>query len=70
MGLFNWIMLGVTAVVGGAALLCLALFIALDIEIWIRRARTLRRGTYLAMLLWFNVDVWGRVVWTLVHWVS
>jgi len=68
MTVFRWIMgvlLGLTA--GGSAL-CFALFMAFDINVWIERARSLRRGAYLAMLFWFNVEVWGRVVYTLVHW--
>jgi hypothetical protein len=36
--------------------------------VWIQRARTLRRGLYLALLLWFNLEIWGRVVWTIVTW--
>ena len=34
----------------------------------LERARSLRRGTYLACLTWFNVEVWGRVIWTIIHW--
>jgi hypothetical protein len=44
------------------------LFITLDIDVWILRARSFRRGTYLACLTWFNVEVWGRVIWTIIHW--
>jgi len=68
MTIFRWIMgvlLGLTA---GGAVLCFALFMAFDINVWIERARSLRRGAYLAMLFWFNVEVWGRVVYTLIHW--
>jgi hypothetical protein len=49
-------------------LLSLVLFLAFDIQLWLERARTLRRGTYLALLLWFNIEVWGRVIWTIIHW--
>jgi hypothetical protein len=41
---------------------------AFDINVWLERARTFRRGTYLACLLWFNVEVWGRVILTIIHW--
>ena len=68
MSVFNWIMLVLSATLGSASASCFALFIALDNDLWIRRARSLRRGTAMALLLWFNVEVWGRVVWTLVHW--
>ena len=70
MGKFNWIMLSLAVALGAAALLSMALFLALDIKVWLTRARRLRHATYLVLLLWFNVEVWGRVVWTLVHWSS
>jgi hypothetical protein len=44
------------------------LFLAFDIPRWLERARSLRRGTYLVLLLWFNIEVWGRVIWTIIHW--
>jgi hypothetical protein len=48
--------------------LCFVLFMMFDINVWLDRARSLRRGAYLAALFWFNIEVWGRVVYTLVHW--
>jgi hypothetical protein len=48
--------------------LSFVLFMAFDIDVWLQRARAFRRWTTMAALLWFNVEVWGRVVWTLVHW--
>ena len=27
-----------------------------------------RRGAYMALLFWFNVEVWGRVIMTIIHW--
>jgi hypothetical protein len=68
MTVFRWIMAVLLAFTGGGAVLCFVLFMAFDIEVWIARARSLRRGAYLVMLFWFNVEVWGRVVLTLVHW--
>jgi hypothetical protein len=68
MTVFRWIIGIVSALLGGGAVLCFVLFMMFDIEIWIQRARTLRRGTSMALLLWFNVEVWGRVIWTIVHW--
>jgi len=68
MTIFRWIMGVITLLTAGGAVLCFALFMAFDIEVWIQRARTLRRGAYMAMLFWFNVEVWGRVVITMVNW--
>ena len=66
--IFRWIMGALLALTAGGAVLCFVLFMAFDINVWLDRARSLRRGAYLAMLFWFNVEIWGRVVWTLIHW--
>ena len=68
MTIFRWIIGVIAALLASGALISFALFIAFDIDVWLKRARTLRRGVYMALLLWFNVEVWGRVVWTLVTW--
>lgn len=68
MTVFRWIMGVLFALTGGGAVLCFVLFMAFDIEVWIARARSLRRGAYLVALFWFNIEVWGRVVYTLIHW--
>ena len=68
MTVFRWIFGVLSALLAAGALGSLVLFLAFDIQVWLERARTLRRGTYLALLLWFNVEVWGRVIWTIVHW--
>ena len=65
MTIFRWIMGVLFAITAGGSVLC---FVLLDIDVWIERARSLRRGAYMAALFWFNVEVWGRVVYTLVHW--
>lgn len=66
--IFRWIMGVLLALTAGGAALCFVIFMAFDINVWLDRARSLRRGAYLAMLFWFNVEIWGRVVWTLIHW--
>ena len=68
MTIFRWIVGVLAALLATGALLSLALFLAFDIEVWLKRARTLRHGVYMALLLWFNVEVWGRVLGTLIHW--
>lgn len=68
MTIFRWIMGVLFAVLAGGSALCFVLFMVFDINVWIERARSLRRGAYLTGLLWFNVEVWGRVVYTLIHW--
>ena len=68
MTVFRWIIGVLSGLLAAGSVLSLVLFLAFDIQLWLERARTLRRGTYMAALLWFNVEVWGRVVWTLIHW--
>ena len=66
--IFRWIIGVLSALLVGGSVLSFVLFMALDINVWLERARALRRGAYMALLFWFNVEVWGRVVWTLIHW--
>jgi len=68
MTIFRWIMGVLFAITAGGSVLCFVLFMMLDIDVWIERARSLRRGAYMAALFWFNVEVWGRVVHTIVTW--
>ncbi len=68
MTIFRWIIGMISALLLGGSVLSFVLFMALDINVWIERARSLRRGAYTALLFWFNVEVWGRVIWTIVHW--
>jgi hypothetical protein len=68
MVVFSWVMFVISALLGASSLGSFLLFIFLDINAWLDRARSLRRGLYMALLLWFNVFVWGRVVMTLIHW--
>jgi hypothetical protein len=68
MVIFSWIMFGLSVFFAVASLGCFLVFIALDISVFLDRARALRRGLYMCLLLWFNVWVWGRVLMTLIHW--
>ena len=68
MTIFRWIIGVIAALMATGSVLSFVLFMAFDIKAWLTRARSLRRGTYLACLLWFNVEVWGRVIVTIIHW--
>ena len=68
MTVFRWFIGVFTAIVAAGALLSFLIFILADVRVWIERARRFRHWTWLAMLLWFNVEVWGRVVYTIIHW--
>ena len=68
MTVFRWIIGVISALLCGGALLSFVLFMAFDINIWLERARSFRRGAYMALLFWFNVEVWGRVIMTIIRW--
>ena len=68
MTVFRWIIGVIAAVLAAGSLLSFAVFISSGIDVWVDRARSLRRGTSAALLLWFNVEVWGSVVMTIIRW--
>ena len=68
MTVFRWIIGVVFGLLALGSAISLVLFLAFDIQLWLERARSLRRGACLALLLWFNVEVWGQVLWTLIRW--
>jgi len=68
MTVFRWIIGVIAAVLAAGSLLSFVVFISTGIDMWVERARSLRRGTSAALLLWFNVEVWGSVVMTIIHW--
>ena len=68
MTIFRWIIGVISAITAGGALLSFVLFMAFDIPVWLERARVFRRLMVTALLLWFNIEVWGRVIWTIIHW--
>lgn len=68
MTVFRWIIGVLSALLASGSLLSFVLFMAFDINVWLERARSLRRLTFTVLLFWFNIEVWGRVVWTLIHW--
>lgn len=70
MTVFRWIMGVLTGFLAAGAVLTFLLFILRDVSDWLVLARRFRRWTWAAFLFWFNVEVWGRVVYTLVHWNS
>ena len=68
MTVFRWIMFVITGGLFTGTVVSFVLFIMVDVEVWIERARTLRRLASAAALFWFNVEVWGRVLRTLWYW--
>jgi hypothetical protein len=68
MTIFRWIIGVIAGLLAAGAAISFVIFILADFDLWLKRARKLRHLTWVALLFWFNVEVWGRVVWVLVHW--
>jgi hypothetical protein len=68
MTVFRWIVGVVWALLLSGAAISFAINILADIPEWLRRARALGRLAWAATLFWFNVEIWGRVIYVLVSW--
>ncbi len=68
MVVFRWIVGVLLALFALGAAASFTIFIVYDLQHWLERARRLRRFAWLMVLLWFNVEVWGSVIRTLIHW--
>ena len=64
----RWIAAVIAALLAVGALASFALFIGFEAKPALERARRLAAWIRLLGLTWFNVEVWGRVVYTIVPW--
>jgi uncharacterized membrane-anchored protein len=64
----RWIAAGIAGLLAVGAVASFALFIAFEAQPALDRARRLAAWIRLLALTWFNLEVWGRVVYTIVHW--
>ena len=64
----RWIAAGIAALLTLGALANFGLFIAFEARPALERAKRLGAWIRLLALTWFNVEVWGRVVHTIVTW--
>jgi hypothetical protein len=65
---FRWVIGVFAALLATGAVFSFVLYIAFDARVWRERAARFGAWLRLVALLWFNIEVWGRVVWTLVRW--
>jgi hypothetical protein len=65
----RWIVAGIAALLVLGAAVNFGLYIAVETPALLERARRLGAWIRLLGLAWFNAEVWGRVVYTIVHWV-
>lgn len=68
MRVFGWIMGVLSAVLAAGAVGSFVVFMLRDGDEWIVLARRFRRWTTVALLFWFNVQIWGSVIYTLATW--
>ena len=66
--ILRWIAAGVATLLVVGALASFALYIAFEAKPALARARRLGAWIRLLALAWFNIEVWGRVVHTIVTW--
>jgi len=67
---FRWVVGGFAALMAVCMLISFVIAVVAGNEIWYGRARRCVHWVWLSCLFWFNVEVLGRVGWTLVHWNS
>ena len=64
----RWIATGIMALLAVGALASFGLYIAFEARPALERAKRLAAWIRLIALFWFNVEVWGRVVYTIATW--
>lgn len=64
----RWIAAGIVALLAVGALASFALYIGFEARPALDRAKRLAAWIRLLALTWFNVEVWGRVIYTIVTW--
>ena len=65
----RWIVAGIAALLVLGAAVNFGIYIAVETPALLERARRLAAWIRLLALAWFNAEVWGRVVYTIVHWI-
>ena len=68
MTIIRWILGVLTALLGGGTALAFLLFIINGADEWLGLAKKLQRWVYAVVLLWFNIEIWRRVILVIIHW--
>ena len=68
MTVFRWIIGVLSVLFVSMSVLSFVLFMVRDEERWIELARRFRQLSTVVLLFWFNVEIWGRVIYTIVTW--
>lgn len=67
---FRWILAVLTGLLMTGGLVSFVAYMITGDDSWNTLARRFGRWVWAACLFWFNVEIWGRVLWTLFHWNS
>jgi hypothetical protein len=68
MTIVRWFLGVLFALLAGGWVICLGVYISTGIDLWGDRARKFRHFATTLGLFWFNIEIWGRVIYTLVTW--
>ena len=64
----RWIAAGIAALLAVGALASFGLYIAFEARSALDRAKSIAAWIRLLALFWFNIEIWGRVVYTIATW--
>jgi hypothetical protein len=68
MTIFRWIMGVLSALLAGGWLITFAIYLANGDDRFKELGTRLRQWATMFVLMWFNIEIWGRVVWILITW--
>lgn len=62
MTIFRWVVGVFSLLLAAGGVLSFVVYIAQGESDWLKLAHKFRRWTSAALLFWFNVEIWGRVI--------
>lgn len=65
---FRWVIGSVAALLLLSMFFSYGLGLAFGASVWMERGKHFRHWIWVLALVWFNIEIWGRVGWTLVTW--
>lgn len=65
---FRWICGVLIGLLMAGSALSFVVFISADVKLWLQRAHNLRRLAFAVFMFYINVEIWRRVVITIVNW--
>jgi hypothetical protein len=68
MTILRWILGIVGGLLAAGSVISFVIFILADIDLWLKRARNLRRLFSAVALFWFNLEIWRHVALVIIYW--